>query len=246
MYRFPQSRVGKPIAATLLAVSSLGALAMAIHTSPAAAQLTVFDPNNYAQNILTAARTLQQINNQIQSLQNEATMIMNQAKNLSRIDFPQLQQLSQKLQQIDQLMGQAQAIGFNANTIDTEYRRLFPSSVTVSAQTTNLRSQLDASIAALRQTMSVQAQVSNNVQADGAALADIVSRSQGSEGSLQAQQATNQLLALVAKQQLQLQNLLAAQGRIDALETARRAQAEADGRVLTSKFLGTGRAYTPR
>jgi P-type conjugative transfer protein TrbJ len=38
--------------------------------APATAQITVFDPGNYTQNLLTAARTLQQVNNQIQSIQN--------------------------------------------------------------------------------------------------------------------------------------------------------------------------------
>jgi P-type conjugative transfer protein TrbJ len=33
--------------------------------TPSSAQVVVFDPNNYAQNVLTAARALQQINNQI-------------------------------------------------------------------------------------------------------------------------------------------------------------------------------------
>ncbi|MEE3154480.1 MAG: DUF4141 domain-containing protein, partial [Pseudomonadota bacterium] len=54
------------MAATMLAAP----LALSpILTSPAHAQWTVFDPSNYAQNVLTAARTLQQINNQITSLQ---------------------------------------------------------------------------------------------------------------------------------------------------------------------------------
>ncbi len=39
----------------------------------------VFDPTNYGQNLLTAARTLQTVNNQIKQLQNEADMIVNQA-----------------------------------------------------------------------------------------------------------------------------------------------------------------------
>ena len=43
---------------------------------PAAAQWIVYDPTNYVQNVLTAARTLEQINNQITSLQNEATMLI--------------------------------------------------------------------------------------------------------------------------------------------------------------------------
>ena len=34
-------------------------------TTPAWAQMTVFDPTNYASNVLQAARALEQINNQI-------------------------------------------------------------------------------------------------------------------------------------------------------------------------------------
>jgi P-type conjugative transfer protein TrbJ len=48
----------------LSAVSAL-AIAIACAVLPSSAQLIVFDPNNYAQNVLTAARELQQINNQI-------------------------------------------------------------------------------------------------------------------------------------------------------------------------------------
>ena len=63
-------------------LSAVSALAFAIvgAASPTSAQLTVFDPNNYAQNVLTAARELQQINNQITSLHNQAQMLINQAK----------------------------------------------------------------------------------------------------------------------------------------------------------------------
>jgi len=240
------SRFTRYAIAACLAGGSLGALGMALWTTPAAAQFTVFDPTNYSQNLLTAARSLQQINNQIQSLQNQATMIMNQAKNLSRIDFPELQQLRQTLQQIDQLMGRAQAINFNTNSIEAEYQRLFPRTATSSSIVAGAQAQLEASVAAFRQTMGVQALVASNVQTDAATLATLAGKSQGAEGSLQAQQATNQLLALVAKQQLQIQNLMAAQARVDSLEAARRAQAEADGRAATTRFLGTGRAYTPQ
>jgi P-type conjugative transfer protein TrbJ len=92
----------------------------------------------------------------------------------------------------------------------------------------------------------VQAQVVENVQADAQTLGSIVSRSQGAEGALQAQQATNQLLALTAKQQFQIQNLMAAQYRAQAVEQARRAHAEIDARAMTTKFLGSGSAYTPQ
>src|SRR5712671_1527315 len=50
-----------------------------------AAQLTVFDPLNYQQNLLTAARALEQINNQVRQLQNQALMIVRMDQNLQRL-----------------------------------------------------------------------------------------------------------------------------------------------------------------
>ncbi|PWG74457.1 P-type conjugative transfer protein TrbJ, partial [Enterococcus hirae] len=47
----------------------------------------VIDPSNLAQNILTAANTLEQINNQVKQLQNEADMLINQATNLVRTGY---------------------------------------------------------------------------------------------------------------------------------------------------------------
>lgn len=233
-----------------LMLSCVGSVGMVVASTPAAAQFTVFDPSNYSQNLLTAARTLQQVNNQIQSLQHEATMIMNQAKNLSRIDFPELQQLNQTIQQIDQLMSQARGIGYRVGNVDTEFQRLFPQSfneaLTTNARVVDAKARLDASMAAFNQTMQVQAQVVGNVNADSGLLASIVEKSQGAEGSLQAQQASNQLLALAAKQQFQIQNMMAAQYRAEALEAARRVQAEADARAATTKFLGNGTAYHPQ
>ena len=101
-------------------------------------------------------------------------------------------------------------------------------------------------MAAFRQTMGVQNQIVENVRYDAEVLRDIVARSQGAEGSLQAQQATNQLLALTAKQQLQIQNLMAAQFRTEAIAQTRRGQIEREARESTRRFLGDGRAYTPR
>src|SRR3546814_18132644 len=98
-------------------------------SAPASAQISVFDPANYRQNLLTAARTLSQINNQIQSLQHEAQMLVNQGKNLARIDFPQLDQLRQTLGEIDRLMGQAHGLDFRVDQLGEPFMRRFPSSV---------------------------------------------------------------------------------------------------------------------
>ena len=86
-------------------------LAAVLFGAPARA-IVVFDPSNYSQNVMTAARTLQQINNQVKSLQNEAQTLLNQAKNLSTISFPEINAITTRLQQIDQLMASTQGIEF--------------------------------------------------------------------------------------------------------------------------------------
>lgn len=84
-----------------------------ILSTPAAAQWIVYDPTNYAQNVLTAARTLQQVNQQITQLQNEATMLINQARNLASLPYSSLQQLQQSVQRTQQLLQQAQGIAYD-------------------------------------------------------------------------------------------------------------------------------------
>jgi P-type conjugative transfer protein TrbJ len=245
-------RPRKCLIAGVLGLGATGALVMAAVTSstPAHAQFTVFDPTNYSQNILTAARTLQQINNQITMLQNQAMSLANQGKNLATITFPELQAITQTIQQIDRLMGQARGIQYRVANLDEQFRAMFPTSfdkaLTNNQHVVDARARLDTSMDAYKQTMTVQAQVVENIAADEATLSGIVSRSQAAEGALQASQATNQLLALLAKQQFQLQTLMAAQFRADAIARSTRTQAQADAQAATTKFLGSGNAYTPQ
>ena len=224
-------------AATALAVGGTAALPLA----PASAQMPVFDTTNYAQNLLQAARALDQINNQVRSLQNEASMLRNMATNLRTIPFPQLQRLTSAMQQIDRLMGQAQGIQFKVEGLDRQVGSLFPGALgqalSGDQRVSQARARLDAATAAYRQAMAVQAQVAENVKADAGTLGELASASQGAAGALQVSQAANQLLALSVKQQLQLQNLMASEFREAALERARRVQSEEDGRAATRRFL---------
>lgn len=235
--------------ATVLVAASLGVGTVAIPVDPAVA-ITVFDPSNYAQNVIQAARALEQINNQIQALQNQAVMLQNMAKHLQRLDYSSLGQITGALQRIDGLMNQAEGIAFEVGATDAAFQQQFPeqygAAVTTDQFVADARTRWRNSMNAYHQTMRIQAQVVENVQADGATLSQLVTASQGAVGSLQAQQATNQLLALSTKQQLQIQNLMAAQYRSEALDQARKAQAEEAARAATARFLGSGQAYTPR
>ena len=83
----------------------------------------VFDATNYGQNVLQAARALEQINNQIQQLQNQAVMLQNMAKNLQRLDFSSLGQLQGALNRIDGLMMQADGLSFDLSQLEGQWRQ---------------------------------------------------------------------------------------------------------------------------
>src|SRR5215831_11545020 len=92
--------------------ATIGLSASLLFTGPASAQLAVFDGANLVQNSLTAARTLQEINNQLLQLQNEAQMLINEARNLTSLPFSIVAQLRATLALTTQLINQAQGIAF--------------------------------------------------------------------------------------------------------------------------------------
>ena len=235
-------RLGRFVAAGLIA------LAMTQTPRPAAAQLIVFDPNNYAQNVLTAARALQQINNQITSLQNQAQMLVNQAKNLASLPYSSLQQLEQSLQRTQQLLSQAQRIAYDVQQIDRAFSTTYApasSSVPDQALIANAQSRWQNSVAGFQDTMRVQAAVVGNLDSNRTQMSALVNASQSATGALQASQAGNQLLALQAQQLADLTATVAAQGRAQSLDLAQRTAAQDQGREQLRRFLTQGRGYQP-
>jgi type IV secretion system protein TrbJ len=94
--------------------------------APTRAQWIVFDPTNYAQNVLTAARELQQVNNEIQMLENQATPLINQARNLASLPYSSLTQLEQQITQTQQLLAQAQRIAYSVSAINQAFTQTYP------------------------------------------------------------------------------------------------------------------------
>lgn len=219
-----------------------------VFTTPAAAQWVVFDPSNYAQNILTAARTLQSVNQQITQLQNEAQMLMNQARNLASLPYSSLQQLQQSVQRTQQLLSQAQNIAFDVQQIDRAFQQQY-GNVSMSASdqqlVTDARSRWQNTVGGLQDAMKVQAGVVGNIDTNRAQMSALVGSSQGATGALQATQAGNQLLALQAQQLADLTAVVAANGRAQALTEAERAAAAEQGREQRRRFLTPGTGYQP-
>lgn len=226
------------------------AIAAMLCAATAHAQWVVIDPTNLVQNTLTAIRTLEQINNQIQQLQNEARMLTNQARNLASLPFNVVSRLRSNLATTQRLIARAKGMAYDVARMDQDFQRLYPEqyAATVSGDQMyrDTQERWKNTLNGLQTTMQMQAQASQNLSDDEGVLADLVGKSQSAEGALQAMQAMNQLLALQAKQSIQTQRLQITQDRAASLELARQAAAVERGREVTRRFLGTGTPYTPQ
>ncbi|MES0111581.1 P-type conjugative transfer protein TrbJ [Mesorhizobium sp. M0013] len=236
--------LGMRLAAALLVVPAAVAPMLA---TPAHA-LIVFDPSNYSQNVLTAARSLEQITNQVTSLQNQAQMLINQARNLASLPFSSLQQLQQSVQRTQQLLGQAQNLAYDVQQIDQAFQQKY-GNVSLSASDQQLvadaRSRWGNTVGGLQDAMRVQAGVVGNIDTNRSEMSELVGQSQGATGALQATQAGNQLLALQVQQLADLTAVVAANGRAQALQSAEQATAADQGREQRRRFLTQGSGYQP-
>lgn len=231
-----------------MAVIALSLIVFAPSTamSPASAQI-VFDPSNYAQNVLTAARELQQINNQIQMLTNQAQSLVNQAKNLASLPMSTLAQLQSTITKTQSLLDQAQKISFNVSQVQSTYASTYGSSLTSNSNSTLFAAALTRwqnSVAAFEDSLKIQAGVVSNMTTHASSATSLVAASQSATGALQAAQAANQLLALHSQQLSDLTAVLAAKARADALEQARVASAESQGQQQY-KIFSTRVGYQP-
>jgi len=218
----------------------------ALSAAPAQAQFggVVYDPKNYSQNILTAARTLEQINNQIRMLQNQATSLVNDARNLTSLPISTLQTLQAQVDQTRQLLGEAQRIAYDVTDVQQAFSSRYKRGAltgTHAQMVANADARWRDSVGAFEDSMKVQAGIVGNLGATRTSVGTLVGASQSATGALQAVQAGNQLLALQTQQLADLTAAIAAQSRAQALEAARDAATEAEGRERLRRFLGRKR-----
>ncbi len=232
-----KKNIVRAVVAALLASAAAGPM-IAV---PASAQLggIVHDPRNYSQNILTAARTLEQINNQLRMLQNQATSLMNEAKNLNSLPTSTLGALEAQVDQTRQLLAQAEGIAFNVSDIQKGFETRYKGgALTGSAaeMVANAEARWKDSVGAFEDAMKVQAGIVTNMGGTRTSISTIVGASQSATGALQAAQAGNQLLAIQSQQIADLAAVMTAQGRAEMLDAARAAAAEAEGRERFRRF----------
>ena len=218
-----------------------------ITTQPAAAQFgfggVVYDPANHAQNILTAVRTLQQINQQIQQLTHEIEMLENMARDLENLPDSIADDILRRMHRIDELMREAEGIGYGVEEIEREYEVIYPEDYGAAPPSQAVlveqaRARWRQSRSAYRESLLVTAEVVSTARSDSENLDRLLGDSQSAAGNLQVLQAGNQIEALQTQQLMQIESMMASHYRAEALERARELAEAERGRARTRSFLG--------
>ena len=108
-----------------LAAGALAVLGCILTPTAARAQFglfgsgIVFDPGNFARNVLHYVRRLEQLNLQRQQLQQQVAA-------MRKLRNPNWREITGTLSQMDALMQQGQALGYSLRAIDREFQRTFP------------------------------------------------------------------------------------------------------------------------
>ncbi|MCA6121225.1 P-type conjugative transfer protein TrbJ [Bradyrhizobium sp. WSM 1704] len=208
----------------------------------------VFDPTNYGQNLLTAARALEQINNQIRSLENQAQSLLNQSKHLASLPTSVAGQLTSTIAQMNGLIAQAKNLSFDVQKTQQDFERLYPRQYAAAVSSDKLvldaTSRWDNSYDGLKQSLTIQSAIVSSLDQDGQTLRTLMANSSAAVGSLQAQQSGNELLGLQIKQSLQTQALMATQARAETLRAAEQQASSTAAKERFNRFIGDGHAYT--
>ncbi|WOR14367.1 P-type conjugative transfer protein TrbJ [Hyphomonas sp. FCG-A18] len=226
---------------TLVALCALPV--SAILPPPAMAQVAVYDPANHIQNIYQAIRSLQQVNQQIRQLTNEIAMLENMARDLETLPDSIADDILRRMQRIEDLMREAEGIGYKVEEIERDYEEIYPESYGENPPENEVlveqaRTRWKQSRTAYRESLQVTAAVVSSARADSEALDRLIGSSQSAVGNLQAVQAGNQIEALQTQQLMQIESMMASHYRAEALERARELAEAERGRARTRSFLG--------
>src|SRR5712692_9960515 len=201
----------------------------------------VFDPSNFARNVLHYARRLEQMNLQRQQLGLVAAM--------RKLPSPNWREIGSTAGQVDALMAGGQALGYSLRAIDREFARTFPGTRVFQNYPAEQASQAVRTLATLRATLNALNRATRDVPTSVAQLDRIkrqLATAQGHEAALE----LNGTIGMYTAEELTLlRQAVAALTNVQTVYYADQvngaAQETATLRARLTALSAPGRAYPP-
>lgn len=206
--------------------------------------ITVFDPSNFAQNVLTAFRTLQSNLNEVEMLANQVRQIEMMIKNLERLDFDILDDYNSQFQQLFHQLGTVDGLVNSLGTLSAKFEELYPL-LEASGAAPMLPEEFEERVNEMRRqsqhmvqgSLRVAATVIEQLPQTQAQFDQLVASSQGAAGILQATQSGNQMLAMLGSEVMKMNTMIAHFQQVTVAAQAQKNVEEAEQRKAEKKLL---------
>lgn len=199
----------------------------------------VFDPSNFARNILHYARRLEQMDLQRQQLQQQVSA-------MRKLRNPNWREINTTLNQIDALMRDGQALAFGLRSIDAEFRRTFPGTQVFQNYRSEQATQASRTLATLRGALNAANRAAQDFPTSVARL-EAMKRQLGSIGGHEEALELNGTIGMYSAEELtMLRQSIAALTNVQAVYYADQVNARAQETATYSSRLASMSAPGPR
>ncbi|HWG33399.1 MAG TPA: hypothetical protein VN650_04465 [Gemmatimonadaceae bacterium] len=190
----------------------------------------VFDPSNFARNVLHYARRLEQMDLQRQQLEQQLVA-------MRKLPNPPMRDISQTVGQLNALMADGRALSYQLANLDQQFHATFPVDQSYRDWPTDRRAQAQRTVATMSAVLAgarAQAQVFNEGLGRIAQIKSQVGSIQGHEAALELQ---NTATVFSAEELMLLRQALMAQTSMQAVYYADRVNSEAQQAATIDEHL---------
>ena len=227
------------LAAGLALVLSASAAVRASGQLPLLGGGVVFDPSNFARNILHYARRLEQMQMQAQQLRQQLTA-------MRKLANPAWRRIDGTLARVDAAMQQGQALAYGTQDIDREFARTFPGARAFQDYPTEQGTQSARTLATLRAALDAASRSASDLPASAAQLESMKTQFGSIQGHEEALELDGTIGLYSAQELTLLRQAVAALTNVAAVTAANAVNGEAQEQATLRARLQALSAPGPR
>jgi P-type conjugative transfer protein TrbJ len=199
----------------------------------------VFDPSNFARNVLHYARRIEQMNMQRQQLQQQVAA-------MRKLRNPNWRQIDAALAQMDVLLQQGQALAYSLRAIDAEFQRTFPGAQVFRNYPVEERTQAVRTLATMRGALNAANRAGQEYRTNVARLEGIKRQLGSIQGHEEALELNGTIDMYSAEELTLLRQAVSTLTNVQAVYYANEVNAEAQAQATFRAQLAAMRAPGPR
>jgi P-type conjugative transfer protein TrbJ len=203
----------------------------------------VYDPANYAQNVLTAARALQSNLNEAMEIANQLHQIEMEARNLARLPQAAWDSVRSDLNQLRQLAQSASGISYALQRLSTQFKELYPGYQAPTNYEQQYQQWTDNSLTGIQQALKAAQQQSQQFEQESTNTQSLTDLSSTADGQMQALQAGNMIALQLVNQLQALRHLQVMETQAQNLYMASQLQNQAEEKAAIKTWLDSDIGY---